>query len=184
MGRFAGAAIVVVQPLLIVSCASTYRSMTVAEKRQYLVDLEARTLEELIEVDAEARKDLDAAVGYAVFSNAATKVPIVGTGEGIGVVVNAGTDERTYLRVQRFDVGGGLGVRKYRLVMFFFEEAEMNRLATGKLELGAGIEAGAGASGGAGPRNEKRALYQLSGEGVSATWTVRVIKYSVLDLER
>jgi hypothetical protein len=61
----------------------------------------------------------------------------------------------------------------------------------GKLEVGAGVEAGAGESelgagpgGVAGARNEKRVLYRLSDTGVSATVTVRAIRYSVLDLEK
>ena len=63
-------------------------------------------------------------------------------------------------------------------------------LADGKLELGAGVEAGAGdkdvgtgAGGIAGSRNELKALYQLTEEGLSATYTVRLIKYSVLELD-
>ena len=110
---------------------------------------------------------------------------------GVSVlVVDAGTGERTYLKVQRFDVGGGIGVRTFRLVMIFFDEEAFEKLATGKLEFGAGVEAGAGkgdigtgAGGVAGARNEKRAMYQLSEKGVSATLTVRLIKYSVLDLD-
>ena len=74
--------------------------------------------------------------------------------------------------------------------MIFFDEAAFEKLATGKLELGAGVEAGAGkndvgtgAGGVAGARNEKRVLYQMSDEGVSATFTVRLIKYTVLELD-
>jgi lipid-binding SYLF domain-containing protein len=115
----------------------------------------------------------------------------VGAGDGIGVVVDTTTDERTYLKVGRLDVGGGLGVRKYRLIIIFFEEEALRKLASGKVELGAGVEAGAGkedvgtgAGGIAGSRNEDYVLYQLSEAGVSATFTVRAIRYSVLDLEQ
>ena len=90
----------------------------------------------------------------------------------------------------RLDVGGGLGVREFRLVVIFFEEEPMKKLASGKLEIGAGVEAGAGekdvgtgAGGIAGSRKEDFVLYQLADTGVSATITVRVIRYSVLDLE-
>ena len=171
------------------SCASTHRSMTVEEKRDYLLELEERTLAELIEEQPEAQADLDAAVGYAMFSNTATKVPFIGGGNGIGVVVNRRTGTRTYLKVVRFDVGGGLGIRTFRLIMIYFDEAAFRKLASGKLEFGAGIEAGAGTeevgtgeSGVSGSKNKKRAVYRWSEDGVSATWTVRLIKYSVLDL--
>ena len=176
--------------LAIVGCSSTYRGMSGEEKREYLLELEEKTLAELVKDDPKAQADLDGAVGYAIFSNTATKVPFVGAGDGIGVVVDTTTGERTYLKVQRFDVGGGLGVRTFRLVMFYFDEEAFEKLATGKLEFGAGAEAGAGkgdigtgAGGIAGARNEKRAMYQLSEKGVSATLTVRLIKYSVLDLD-
>ena len=181
--------LLVVVPLLIATGCATYGSMTVDEKRAHLVELEEKTMVELVESYPQAKEDLENAVGYAIMSNAATKVPFVGAGEGIGVVVDSRTDERTYLRLTRFDVGGGLGVRTFRVVVVFFDETLMNKLVSGKFELGAGAEAGAGskdvgtgAGGVAGSRNEKRALYQLSDTGASVTFTVHLIKYSVLDL--
>ena len=175
--------------MLSLSC-STYRKMTVEEKRSFLAELETTTLAELVTKKPEVQDEVDRAVGYAVFSNQATKVPFVGGGEGIGVVVDSETGTRSYLKVGRLDVGGGLGVRSYRLVVLFFDQEALHKLASGKVEVGAGIEAGAGdtdvgtgAGGVAGSRNEKFVLYQLSEKGVSATFTVRVIRYSVLDLD-
>ena len=81
--------------VLVISCSSAYRSMSVEEKRAHLEELEHQTLDELVEQRPEAREDLDAAVGYAIFSKTATKVPIVGTGEGLGVVVNKATGTLT-----------------------------------------------------------------------------------------
>jgi hypothetical protein len=181
-----------VMPLIAaVACSSTYRSMTNQEKKDFLVDLEKETLAELVAERPEAQTDLDSSVGCAVISNSAAKVPMVGAGEGIGVVVNTETGERTYLEVSRLDVGGGLGVRKFRLIIIFFDREELEDLADGELEIGAGAEAGAGdhddvgtgPGGVAGARNEKRVLYQLSEAGVSATFTVWMIKYSVLELD-
>jgi lipid-binding SYLF domain-containing protein len=164
--------------------------MPAEEKRALLEEAEERTLVELVEKRPEVRDELDRAVGYAVFSNRATKIPIVGAGEGIGVVVDSGTGERSYLKVGRLDVGGGLGVRQYRLVMIFFDAEALRKLAKGKYEFGAGVEAGAGKSDvgtgagvTAGSRKEKYVLYQLSDTGVSATFTVRVTQYSVLELD-
>jgi hypothetical protein len=176
--------------LLAVSCSSTYRSMSAQEKREFLVELEEQTLAELVDMVPEAQAEIDRSVGHAIVSNRLAKVPFVGAGEGIGVVFDAETGERTYLKVGRLDVGGGLGVREYRLVVLFFDQGPLRKLASGKLELGAGVEAGAkdkeigtGAGGVAGSRDEKRVLYQLADAGVSATFTVRAIRYSVLDLD-
>jgi hypothetical protein len=164
--------------------------MTPEEKRDILTDLERQTLADLVQRNPDAQAEIDRSVGYAVFSNRAAKVPLFGAGEGIGVVFDLEKGERTYLQVGRLDVGGGLGVREYRLVVLFFDPEPMHKLASGKLEIGAGVEAGAkeqdigtGAGGIAGSRNEKRVIYQLSDTGVSATFTVRAIRYSVLDLD-
>jgi len=181
---------VILAALLAVSCGSTYRSMSVQEKLTFLTELEEQTLAELVEKYPKAQSDMDRALGHAIFSNTAAKAPFVGGGEGIGVVVNKETGDRTYLKVTRFDVGGGLGVRTYRLIILFFEEQALEKLAGGKLEFGAGVEAGAkekdigtGAGGIAGSRKEGYVLYQLSDAGVSASLTVRVIRYSVLELD-
>ena len=184
-----GASIVAI--VVAVSCSSTYRSMSAEEKREFLVELEQQTLAELVDEVPEAQAEIDRSVGHAIVANRLAKVPFVGAGEGIGVVFDAETGERTYLKVGRLDVGGGLGVREYRLVVLFFDRQPLRKLASGKLELGAGVEAGAkdkeigtGAGGVAGSRDEKRVLYQLSDAGVSATFTVRAIRYSVLDLDK
>ena len=189
--RFVALIALALSLIVVNACSSSYRSMSDGEKKAHLVDLEKKTLAELVVARPEAQADLDNAVGYAILSNTATKVPMVGAGEGIGVAVNNETEERTYLKVSRLDVGGGLGVRKFRLIIIFFDRDKLEDLADGKLEIGAGIEAGAGdkddvgtgAGGVGGARNEKRAIYQLSESGVSVTYTVRMIKYSVLELD-
>ncbi len=155
--------------LAIVGCSSTYRGMSGEEKREYLFELEEQTLAELVKDDPKAQADLDAAVGYAIFSNTATKVPSSAPAMGSAWWSTPRPMIGPTSRSSRFDVGGGLGLRKFRLVMIFFDEAAFEKLATGKLELGAGVEAGAGnndigtgAGGIAGARNEKRVLYQIS----------------------
>jgi len=193
LSRVADPARLVTMMLLLVflaSCTSTYRSMTSQEKRDLLAELETDTLAELVEKRPETQAEVDRAVGHAVFSNRVAKIPFVGAGDGIGVVFDAKTGQRSYLKVGRLDVGGGLGVREFRLVVLFFDEERLKKLASGKLEVSAGVEAGAGesdvgtgAGGIAGSRKETHVFYQLSDTGVSATVTVRAIRYSVLDLE-
>ena len=180
--------VVISGALLAASCSSTYSSMSGQEKQDFLAGVEQKTLAELIEKSPEIQAELDRSVGNAVFSNRSAKIPFIGVGEGIGVVFDKKTGERTYLKVQRLDVGGGLGVREYRLVVVFFEEEPLQKLASGKLELSAGAEMGAGKSdvglgteGVSGKQKEKLALYQLSDKGVSATITVTLIRYSVVD---
>ena len=188
--RRRGAARLSVRVMVLAGSCCTYRKMPTEEKRAFLTELETTTLAELVTEFPEAQDDVDRAVGYAVFSNQATKIPIVGGGEGIGVVVDSETGDRSYLKLTRLDVGGGLGVKTYRLVTLFFDREALQKLARGKVEFGAGLEAGAGdkevgtgAGGVAGSRTEKYVMYQLSDTGVSATFTVRMIRYSVIELD-
>ena len=189
-GRYLRLASVMLAALLVVSCSSTLKSMSVEEKRAHLAEAEQMALADLVEKKPDVQADLDRSIGHAVFSNRLAKVPFVGAGNGIGLVFDKKTGERTYLKVQRLDIGGGLGVREYRLVVVFFDEEPLKKLASGKLELTAGVEAGAGKSdvgvgseAVSGNRKEKLVIYQLADTGVSATITVRLIRYSVLNLE-
>ena len=186
--RVLGLTVVISGALLAASCSSTYSSMSGQEKQDFLAGVEQKTLAELIEKSPETQAEMDRSVGHAVFSNRSAKIPFIGAGDGIGVVFDKETGERTYLKVQRLDVGGGFGIREYRLVVVFFEEEPLQKLARGKLELSAGAEMGAGKSdvglgteGVSGKQKEKLALYQLSDKGVSATITVTLIRYSVVD---
>jgi lipid-binding SYLF domain-containing protein len=181
---------VILLGITVASCGSTFRFMSAEEKRTFLLSLEERTLADLVANRPDVQPEIDTAVGHAVLSIRLAKVPFIGAGDGLGVVTNATTGERTYLKVGRLDVGGGLGVREYRLVVLFSEQDALEKLAGGKLELSAGVESGAkgtevgtGAGGIAGSRKKGYALYQLADTGVSATATVRMISYSVLDLE-
>lgn len=176
--------------VMVSSCGSTYRFMSTDEKRSFLLSLEERTLDDLVEKNPAVQSEIDTAVGHAVLSIRLAKIPFVGAGDGLGVVTNTGTGERTYLKVGRLDVGGGLGVREYRLIVLFFEADAMEKLAGGKFELRAGVEAGAketeigtGAGGITGSRNKGYVMYQLADTGISATLTVRAIRYSVLELD-
>ncbi len=175
---------------IVTTACSTYRSMSVDERRAFVAELEETALTDLVKQHPEAQADLERSLGHAIFAKAVTKVPVFGAGDGLGVVIDRRTGQRTFLRVGRIDVGGGLGTRKYRVVMIFFEPGPLDKLLAGKLEIRAGAEASSGAgdaAAGGGESSRSRdngyATYRLADEGLSATWTVSVTRYSVLDLE-
>ena len=152
--------------------------------------LEERTLQDLAEHHPEALDDLDRAVGYAIFTNHADKMPAVGRGVGLGMVVDAEGGRRQYLSVTQFYVGGGLGTLDYRLVVVFFDRAPFERMRGGTLYLGASIDAGtgtekAGFSGSSVGRSKDgtRSVYVLSDSGATATWTVRLVRYVPLEID-
>lgn len=148
-------------------------------------ELEQRTLEDVVERYPDARKALDGAVGYAIFSKHSRKLPMVGRGEGLGVAVDVREDRRHYLSVTHFDVGGGVGDLTYRLVIVFFDPKDFERLHTGTLHLGASVNTAAvGETTGYGASDKgKRAVYVLRDSGVAATWVVRLIRFKPLAVE-
>lgn len=154
----------------------------------WVLELEDRTLQDLAEQLPNLDSELDRAVGYAIFANQATKVPVVGKGEGLGVAVDRANGQRQYLSVTHFDVGGGLGALAYRLVIVFFDQDDFERLSSGTMHVGASIDAGttsetvgfSGSSLGA-SRDGTRLVYVLSDSGATATWTVRLVRFLPLD---
>lgn len=146
--------------------------------------VETRTLTDVTERHPEAQDALDRAVGYAVFQKHSTKYPLVGRGAGFGVAVDKNNGRRHYLRVEHFDVGGGLGSLDYRLLIVFFDRSDFDRMRTGTLTFGASMDAASGAgddkpgeASRAGISSDKRAVYMLSDEGAAATWTVRMVRF-------
>jgi lipid-binding SYLF domain-containing protein len=166
---------------LVAGCSSTGTQSTVQQdKIQSLNDHEQETLQRLYQQSPETEQAIQAAPGYAVFHIVVTKVPVIGAGGGDGVVVDNKTGDRTYMKVRRFDVGGGWGVREFDAVIIFKKDIIADVIG-GTWHFGAGVEAAAkvgetGAGGGSSGSHEDFEVYQLSGSGVSATVTVRIIR--------
>ena len=94
-------------------------NLTVAEKRQVVMDMEKETLERLYKESPETKEKVEKAVGYGTFSNANVNLIFASAGGGYGVVVENATQKRTYMKMALGGVGLGLGVKDYRVVMMF-----------------------------------------------------------------
>jgi len=151
-----------------------------------------RTLEDLYEQNPNTKKEIDSTVGYAVFNNKITKVPIVGAGAGYGVAIHNKSAQRTYLKMVRLDVGGGWGARSVRPVITYHNEEKFNDLINGKGEAKSGAEAAAkvGDAGAAGRGNDDSAqndkgytIHMITDAGVSATVTAGLIRIAPITLK-
>jgi hypothetical protein len=91
-------------------CASI-PGKTGEEQTETIDALVERTLADLYKQEPKAKESIANSVGYAVMSNKITKIPLVGAGSGYGVAINTKTEEKTYIKMARFDVGGGWGAR-------------------------------------------------------------------------
>jgi lipid-binding SYLF domain-containing protein len=124
------------------------------EQAETIEALVERTLPDLYKQEPKAKEEIAKSVGYVIANNKITKVPIVGAGSGYGVAINIKTGEKTYLKMSRFDVGGGWGARSVRPVVIFQDEKKFKDFIDGQWEAQAGAEAAAkagetGAAGGA-----------------------------------
>jgi lipid-binding SYLF domain-containing protein len=73
-----------------------------------------------------------------------TKIPVVGTGAGYGVVIDKRTGTRSYVRVSQLEVGGGIGTEKYKVLIVFDDAKLLEKTAAGAWHYDAGAQAVAG----------------------------------------
>jgi len=172
---------IIIMTLSIFGCSS----MSVSEresKRNELDKMAVKAIAGLVEQNKTLQKEIDESLGYAVANMKVTKVPVVGAGGGEGVLVNKETGKHYYFTVSRFDIGGGWGVRSYKVLVLLKTQKALDRLQNGTWEFQAGVEASAGtaaAEGSSGAANKGYTVHVLSDGGASATATARVIKIKI-----
>ncbi|AUM11876.1 lipid-binding SYLF domain-containing protein [Ketobacter alkanivorans] len=177
---------------VILSGCASIPGDTGAEQAETMEALVKRTLADLYKQEPATKEQVENSVGYVIASNKITKVPVVGAGSGYGVGINRKTGEKTYLRMVRFDIGGGWGARSVRPVMIFQDEAKFKDFIDGEWEAQVGAEAAAkmgdaGAAGGSGTgdmADEKGyTLHFITDAGVSATATAAIIRVAPIKLK-
>jgi lipid-binding SYLF domain-containing protein len=154
-------------------------------------ELVETTLLDLYKQDPATEAEILKSAGYVIMNNKITKIPLVGAGSGYGVAINSATKERTYLKMGRFDVGGGWGARSVRPIIIFSDEEKFKEFIDGDWSVNAGAEAAAkvgdtGASGGAGSGGDDNGYttHMITDAGVSATVTAGVIRVSPIELKK
>jgi lipid-binding SYLF domain-containing protein len=172
------AASMVLMAAVLAGCATLSPAEQDAE-RNGLDAMADRSLGALLQGNPQVSEVLERALGYAVIDMTVTKIPVFGAGAGKGVVVDRRTGARSYLKVSRFDVGGGLGVQKFQVVIIFEDGALLDRVARGAWHYEAGAELAAGASSTEGSVQRAGAgyeAYRLAEGGAAATVTVRLAR--------
>ncbi|MDX1823795.1 MAG: hypothetical protein R3354_03705 [Thiohalomonadales bacterium] len=112
--------------------------------RDELDKMGENTIATLIKTKPQLEELLDKSVGYTVVNMTVTKIPIVGTGVGYGVVIDKRTNTRSYIRVSQFEVGGGMGTEKYKVLIVFDDAKLLEKAAAGTWHYDAGAQAVAG----------------------------------------
>jgi lipid-binding SYLF domain-containing protein len=154
-----------------------------AESQAEIRKLAQETLADLYRVQPTARKAVESAAGYAVFSNFGMKIFVAGGGSGKGLAVNNRTKDTTYMKMAEVQAGLGIGVKKFKLVWIFENEKALNTFVNSGWTLGGQATASAKAGGkgasyqGAMSVSPGVWLYQLTGDSLALELTAKGTKY-------
>jgi hypothetical protein len=135
-------------------CLSRPRGTSVAEKRAYVREMRDDVFKEFFAADPALRQRVQSAAGYGVFSNTGIKVLMIGTRHGYGLVHDNPTGKDTFMRVGELGGGVGMGIKNFRALFVFHNQAALRRFLDTGLAVGGEAEASAiaqnvGASAGA-----------------------------------
>lgn len=139
------------------------------EKRGAVNAMAKQSLETLFAEDAGAKQLYEQAVGYAVFDSIKVAVGLSGGG-GIGVAVDKGSGEHTYMKMGTAGIGLALGGKSFQIIILF----ETDKAFRNFLEHGWQAEASAGAAAGTAGKDVSSsfshgvAIYQLTNKGLIA----------------
>ncbi len=153
------------------------------EKRADIQKMKTETLNELYKKEPKARKHVQNARGYAVFSNFGLKIFLAGGGKGSGVAINNGTKKNTYMKMVEVQAGLGIGVKKFRQVWVFENISDFNHFINSGWELGgqgtaaAKLDDEGGSFQGAISVKPGVWLYQMTEDGLALELTGKGTKY-------
>ena len=154
-----------------------------ASDRRQEIDASAKaTLDQLFEVNSNARELYERAAGYAVFT--ATKAGfIVSGGSGTGVAVNKSTGQRTYMRMGTGGIGLGIGAQRYSMIIMFESAPQLERFKQGGWDSSATAQAAAGRDGVAVRSSfvDGIAIFQLTDKGLMAHADISGTRFWVIE---
>jgi lipid-binding SYLF domain-containing protein len=166
---------------LLAGCATT-KGTTPQDKRQAILDMKQEVLSELYACRPQARGQVAKAPGYAVFSNANVNIIFASFGGGYGVVQNARSGKKTYMKMGELGIGLGAGAKDFRTVFIFHDSGTLQQFIDSGWEFGGHADAAAkasdmGAAVGGEAVFDNITIYQLTESGLALQATVKGTKY-------
>jgi lipid-binding SYLF domain-containing protein len=167
--------------LLVLQACTSIPVAQRADKRAQLDKEAQETLAQMIKHDPDIEQELDEAAGYFVSRVSAANLAVIGGGQGIGVLVDFGSGDRTYLNVKRFDFGAGLGVRYFRVLLIINEQETLRDIRDGWTFRGVASNLAVGNKGNenTSQTSEGLSVHILSETGASIAATARAVRLSV-----
>lgn len=179
---------VFVMALALLALGVSVASASVAIKRQEIRDVTKETLERLYSLQPQAKKQVQNAAGYAVFSNWGVKIFVTGGSQGKGMAVNNKTSQETFMTMRELSAGLGFGAKRYSVVFIFETPSALNQFTEDGWQFGgrATVAATDGNSGGgyqgAVSVSEGVWMYEMTEKGLAVELTLKGAKFSKSEL--
>jgi lipid-binding SYLF domain-containing protein len=155
---------------------------TVSQQRKAVTEMRSQVLDELFVLKPSVEQQILSSAGYAVFDNTNVNLLLASFGGGYGVVKNNATGGQTYMKMAEVGLGLGAGVKDFRIVFVFHNQAVLERFVTQGWAFGAQADAAAkaGDKGGAAGGEvtvDNMTIYQITKNGLALQATIKGTKY-------
>ncbi len=166
----------------IVSGCATTQGTSPQEKRQAALNMRTQVLADLYKLHPDARAQVAASPGYAVFSNANVNLLFASVGGGYGVAENKRLKKTVYMKMGEAGLGLGLGVKDFRAVFIFKTQESLDAFIDNGWEFGGHVDAAAkagdkGAAVGGEALLNGVTIYQITESGLALQATLKGTKY-------
>ena len=150
-----------------------------AGKKADIEKMAQDTLQRLYAAQPAAKKAVQGAAGYAVFSAFGTKIFVAGGGSGSGLAVYNASKQKVYMKMGTAGLGLGLGGQKYKIVFFFEDEKAFRSFVDKGWQADASAQAAAAKAGAnaASTFSDGVAFFQLTDKGLIASADISGTKY-------
>ena len=172
---------IVILLVTLISACATHIPVSEREAVRKEIDTAANeTITTLTKNKPEIQEELEASTGYLAARVSGTKIPLVGGGYGLGVLVDQTEDTRTYMNISGLDIGVGLGQATMRALIVIKDEETLEQFRNGKWVSSTGSTTASGdVSSLALSSTGETSGYYFGESGLGATATTRLIKLSV-----
>lgn len=171
--------ILIIAVFLFSSCAIPIEDR--ASLRQKINDNGDEVIAALVKDQPELQKSIDDSVGYFTGRVSIVKIPVVGAGNGLGVLYDKENSSRTYMNMKRYDLGLGLATGTYRLLTLFEDQESLEKFRAGVWKSGLAAQSGGGEmkTGTIYKSGMDEPVYFISEGGATLTAGARLVRLSV-----
>jgi lipid-binding SYLF domain-containing protein len=181
--KFINNTLLVLLAIVLLAGCATIKGNTVADQRQYVLDMKDEVLARLYEETPVAKEQIKKAAGYGVFSNINTNLFLLSSGSGYGVVTDNENKKPVYMKMRTLGAGLGVGVKDFRAVIIFRNREDLEKFIEKGWEFGGQADAAfkSGEKGDAYSAAQSVDLdiitYQLTEAGAAIQATLQGTKY-------